>query len=174
MDIVSRIKTFMDNRQIANSQFADNCGIPRPTVSQILNGRNKKISDELIAKIHAAYPELSISWLLFGEGDMVTVSNIEISKPQNGQNLSFLKEQGEDSQQLTTSDDLFSPYTNNSSEKLTDFASGDFSRETPSQTEFSRISAEISNNGSLQESKRIKNILVFYEDNTFQTFTPTK
>ena len=44
----------MDNQQIAISQFADNCQIPRPTMSQILNGRNKKISDELISKIHAA------------------------------------------------------------------------------------------------------------------------
>ena len=70
MDIVTRLKSFLKNSGIANSQFADNCDIPRPTLSQLLNGRNKKVSDEVIAKIHRAYPSLNIMWLMFGDGDM--------------------------------------------------------------------------------------------------------
>ena len=71
MDIVSRIKLFLNEYQIANSQFADKCDIPRPTISQLLNGRNKKVSDEVISKIHTAYPNLSIMWLMFGEEPML-------------------------------------------------------------------------------------------------------
>ena len=56
MDIASRIKIFMDYLGIPSSQFADTCGIPRPSLSQLLNGRNKKVSDEVIGKIHDAYP----------------------------------------------------------------------------------------------------------------------
>ena len=41
------------------------------------------MSDELIAKIHAAYPELSVLWLMFGEGTMLMQSNTQISEPQN-------------------------------------------------------------------------------------------
>ena len=52
MDIVSRLKTFINYLGIPVTQFADNCRIPRPTLSQLLNGRNKKVSDELIGKIH--------------------------------------------------------------------------------------------------------------------------
>lgn len=70
MDIVTRLKSFIDSHRIPVTQFADQCGIPRPTLSQLLNGRNKKVSDEVVAKIHAAYPDLSIMWLLFGEGSM--------------------------------------------------------------------------------------------------------
>ena len=70
MDIVTRLKLFLKHSGIANSQFADNCDIPRPTLSQLLNGRNKKVSDEVIAKIHRAYPALNIMWLMFGDGDM--------------------------------------------------------------------------------------------------------
>lgn len=84
MDLVNRLKFFLEKRNIAISQFADTCKIPRPTLSQILNGRNKKISDELITKIHNAYPSLSVLWLMFGEGDMETNANIEISDGQNG------------------------------------------------------------------------------------------
>ena len=56
MDIVNRLKLFMDSESIGSTQFADACKIPRPTLSQILSGRNKKISDEVISKIHEAYP----------------------------------------------------------------------------------------------------------------------
>ena len=70
MDIVSRLKFFLSHNGISNSTFADTCDIPRPTLSQLLNGRNKKVSDELITKIHNAYPALNIMWLMFGDGDM--------------------------------------------------------------------------------------------------------
>ncbi|MBD5225379.1 MAG: hypothetical protein HDS68_05340 [Bacteroidales bacterium] len=72
----------MDNKGISSSIFADTCKIPRPTMSQILNGRNKKISDELISKIHFAYPDLSVLWLMFGEGGMTFDSNMTISEPE--------------------------------------------------------------------------------------------
>jgi predicted transcriptional regulator len=52
MDIVTRLKQFMDYTQLPSSQFADQAQIPRPTLSQIMNGRNKKISNELITKLH--------------------------------------------------------------------------------------------------------------------------
>lgn len=70
-DIVSRIKYFLTTMGIANSSFADICGIPRPSLSQLLNGRNKKVSNEVIDKIHVAYPELNMMWLMFGDGDML-------------------------------------------------------------------------------------------------------
>ncbi|MDE6327049.1 MAG: XRE family transcriptional regulator [Duncaniella sp.] len=82
MDLVSRLKQYLDSRQISVTQFADECGIPRPTASQLLAGRNKKVSDEIIGKIHQCYPDLNVIWLMFGEGNMSTGRNIEISEPQ--------------------------------------------------------------------------------------------
>lgn len=82
MDLVNRLKYYMDHAQVTISQFADRCGIPRPTMSQLINGRNKRISDEVISKIHNAFPDLSVLWLMFGEGDMTTNANIETSEPQ--------------------------------------------------------------------------------------------
>ena len=73
MDIVTRLKMFLDQTGISNSQFADTCEIPRPTLSQLLNGRNKKVSDEVIGKIHRAYPTLNVMWLMFGDGEMLTM-----------------------------------------------------------------------------------------------------
>lgn len=56
MDIVSRLKTYMDYRRIAISQFADTCNIPRPTISQILNGRNKKYQMSSSGKFILHFP----------------------------------------------------------------------------------------------------------------------
>ena len=97
MDLVSRLKHYLDSRQISVTQFADECAIPRPTGSQLLAGRNKKVSDEIISKIHSAYPDLNIVWLMFGEGSMVNSANIEISEAQNEQkNDIYVSEQPED------------------------------------------------------------------------------
>ena len=81
MDIVSRLKFFLSHNGISNSTFADTCDIPRPTLSQLLNGRNKKVSDELITKIHNAYPALNIMWLMFGDGDMFVPNANSVPSP---------------------------------------------------------------------------------------------
>ena len=64
----TRLKLFIDTNGMSSTQFADLCGIPRPSLSQILSGRNKKFSDVLVGQIHRAFPDLSVLWLLFGEG----------------------------------------------------------------------------------------------------------
>lgn len=69
-NIAIRLKFLIQELGINNSVFAENCGISRATLSQMLTGRNKKISDIIIGQIHKAYPSLSIMWLLFNEGDM--------------------------------------------------------------------------------------------------------
>lgn len=69
-NIAFRLKFLLQKLGATSSSFADECGISRATFSQLLTGRNKKISDVLIGQIHAAYPSLSILWLLFNEGPM--------------------------------------------------------------------------------------------------------
>lgn len=74
-NVAIRLKVFMDSIGLSSSQFADTCGISRPTLSQLLSGRNKKVSDIIVGLIHKAFPQLSIIWLLFGEGDMMLSSS---------------------------------------------------------------------------------------------------
>ncbi len=71
LNVAIRLKGFIETEGLTHSQFADRCGIPRPSLSQLLSGRNKKISDVLIGQIHKAFPRLSVLWLLFGEGPMI-------------------------------------------------------------------------------------------------------
>lgn len=87
MSLISRLKHYLDLNCISVTQFADECDIPRPSASQLLAGRNKKVSDEIICKIHRSYPSLSVSWLLFGEGDMLQVKTTSTPSEDTGQCL---------------------------------------------------------------------------------------
>lgn len=80
MGIINRLNIFINKLGKTSSQFADEIKLPRPSVSQILNGRNKKISNEVIERIHQTYPSLNISWLLFGEGSML-ISDTSLPYP---------------------------------------------------------------------------------------------
>lgn len=176
MDIVSRLKKYMDYSQLAISQFADTCNIPRPTISQILNGRNKKVSDELIGKIHSAFPDLSIVWLMFGEGPMIINSNIKMSEAQNDNKLTFDDRQISEHELFSHHDDPFPEIPGFYAKKNDTAATAQPDMNIMpgshgvSQPEREIVEA-ISNN--VEPSKKITSIVVFYADNTFQTFIPS-
>lgn len=161
MDIVSRLKTFINHLNIPVTQFADTCKIPRPTLSQLLNGRNKKVSDEVIRKLHSEYPALNVSWLLFGEGDMLSSENIQISEPQKQGLIDFSDAHISDSEQITTTLDFQEDYEQPDSEK---------SEEPIHDMEMPLKPASIA--FDTDKTKKIVNIIVYYNDNSFESFIP--
>ena len=158
MDIVSRIKTFLSVNGIANSIFADKCDIPRPTLSQLLNGRNKKVSNEVLDKIHIAYPEMSMMWLMFGEGEMFTEIGKNITNIPN----SIFDENNE----YETEKEL--EENNSSVEDVNSVAM--VLQSLAKNVDNKRVSRQ----SELKEGKRIVNIMVFYSDNSFESFVPNK
>ena len=144
MELVNRLKLFLSTNNIAVTQFADICNIPRPTVSQIINGRNKKISDEIIAKIHNAYPELSIYWLMFGEGEM---GNINESHNIPGSNATARESNIFDFPYVT--DEILN-----------------------SHKEINHMADDYTIDKGIQLKERyITKIVVFYNDNSFESFS---
>jgi transcriptional regulator with XRE-family HTH domain len=173
MDIVTRLKQFMDYTQLPSSQFADLAQIPRPTLSQIMNGRNKKISNELIAKLHEAFPQLNVMWLMFGDGDMVNEENIQFSEPQNEQNLFtqpaqqtiFQQDSPDNADNFDDAD--FVQSTQNAVKEVLDSA------QTPSKTvQTSQTAPALT--VVADKSKKIASIMVFYTDQSFERFEPVE
>ncbi|WP_369811123.1 helix-turn-helix domain-containing protein [Hymenobacter mellowenesis] len=78
--MVERIRLLLDTRQLSPTQFADAIGIARPIVSHILSGRNKP-SLEVVQRILASMPDLSMPWLLNGTGPML--AGAPFSAPAN-------------------------------------------------------------------------------------------
>ena len=177
MDIVSRLKMFMTSLNIANSQFADTCHIPRPTISQILNGRNKKISDELISKIHDAYPQLSVMWLMFGEGDMLTDSNFKISEPKKGDNVDFGNNQNAVNESIVNQLDFDSPAITQNQDKFSiPIPTQQHPIEQINEVEKVVMTKPVEKTPSVavntNTSKRVIEIRVFYNDNSYEIFVP--
>ena len=193
MDIVTRLKEFINYLSIPVTQFADNCSIPRPTLSQLLNGRNKKVSDELIGKMHDAYPNLSVLWLMFGEGDMLHDSNIETSRPKNDVDPVNSSTQAAVKEENKTSIEFNNLFSQNPAEKLAPTENTketslrttlDFTADANLQADNQRMTLgadfnDASNTPSTNtitfnpdSNRKIVNIIVYYSDNSFESFVP--
>lgn len=189
MDLVSRLKFYLDSRQISVTQFADECGIPRPTGSQLLTGRNKKVSNEIIEKIHAAYPELNTVWLLFGEGDMVKIANIESSEPQIAPKEQEIQRKEAENQTLGFEFDFNENNVeeNQSRNSANPTSTNTFTFAPPPDAPVSEAGFEDTSEAdddmtasASQESltiptgkgKRVTGIVVYYDDCTYESFIP--
>ena len=200
MDISSRLKEFLDYTGLQSTQFADTCGIPRPSFSQLLRGRNKKVSDEVITKIHESFPQLSILWLMFGEGDMVLSSNIRISESENAVNPPLYPMQSaDDESDDVETDDFYSQRELSQSTNMPPLPGMDTSELTPGNMPFvipgtSEAKNDTNHHGNTRtynnaqhdsvssvsvlsndaNQRRVVSIMVFYSDKSFETFVPEK
>lgn len=180
MDIVERLVAYKDYTGLTNSQFADKAGIPRPTLSQFLNGRNKRLSDELTAKLHTAYPNLNVMWLLFGEGDMVNDANIEISEGLNDDFSSESITQFPDNKAHETSSEPAKNMRREEPIRENPIEIPHFDRREPSEVLSEPAARRFSPNEMqaaqpflpINPAKRIQSIMVCYSDNSFEIFTP--
>lgn len=182
--VADRIKQFIDHLGITITQFADNTGIQRPSMSQMLSGRNQKISITTIGKIHERYPILSIYWLLYGDGPMLqsessktpealpmtattsTPTGDESELPIGGS--PYMSLFGDESGTNAAGDTGETKYTKeNGSSKASD---------SPKFTE--NEVGKLSNNPNISsrqgdaKNKQIVKIMIFYSDNTFESFSP--
>lgn len=149
-NIATRLKHFFEVEGISPAQFADTCEISRPTLSQILTGRNKKISNLLVSQIHTGYPQLNIMWLMFGEGSMM--SNI----PREEDISTDVTEDAEKSEFGESSLFALDPSIE---------VSG-FERDAPARSK--KVSTDE------RTIRKISHITVYYDDQTFETFYPKK
>lgn len=166
-NFATRLKLFMDNIGVPSSQFADSCEIPRPSFSQLLSGRNQKVSDVLIKKIHSAYPELSVMWLMFGEGEMMK------SEDENSLASSPAPKNADEIPQIPASGKPASVYPNlkglNVPEEHTQ---NSIFQQFEDNKKILELQMQIE---SLQKNpRRVAQITVYYDDSTFETFVPSK
>ena len=71
-----RLNAILKHFRINASQFADEIGVQRASVSHVLSERNKPGFD-FVQKILSTYPSISAEWLITGQGDMLKAKNVE-------------------------------------------------------------------------------------------------
>jgi DNA-binding XRE family transcriptional regulator len=72
MNLNEKIKRFIIDKDLTSTKFADEIGVPRPSISHILSDRNKP-SLEIVQKMYRRYPELGFNWFL--EEDDIAAKN---------------------------------------------------------------------------------------------------
>lgn len=163
--VATRLKEIIYFLGLSDSQFADKCEISRATLSLLLSGKNKKVSDVLLSQIHNSFPEVSIVWLLFGEGEMIINQSVG-----NQSSLETPINLFED--QITNpSDQEEEEYTNlNTLNHIENIVKSAVNKSFDSilNNRFFSLKNESSDNNR----RKVKQITVYYEDSTFETFLP--
>ncbi len=144
-----RIKKIMDSEDLTAARFADMLQINRAVVSHILNGRNNPSLD-VVTKILSDMNYINPDWLLSGNGSMY----------KDGYTPTEQKET-----------DLFAKETLNTDD---DTDVDKYAKENTSQS-----IVNVDNTADKQDvppipinNRKVRQIIVYYNDNTFETFTP--
>lgn len=148
MIMKERILKIMEHEGLAPSKFAEAIGIQRSAMSHIISGRNNPSLDVLL-KILERFTYVDSDWLLFGKGEMI---------------------RGQD---ILTEPDLFTNTMINQSEVQ---PISEYRRENRVNTPPNASRTPVIEQIIQQErtSKNVSKIMIFYSDNTFETFTPEK
>jgi transcriptional regulator with XRE-family HTH domain len=172
-----RIRQLMLDQAMSQKSFASELCIAEATLSGIFNGRTRP-SNQIVSSIHERFPQVNISWLMFGEGAMYT-SDAEVKPVESTENNDGVGDE--------IAADLFSYPPSSSSVS----ASNEGSAVTSAQMVQAPASAHHSQaqNAYPQASvvapqvqvvekyidkprRKITEIRIFFDDGTYETFTP--
>lgn len=191
-NIAIRLKVFIDSLGLTHSQFADMCGLSRPSLSQLLTGRNKKISDVIVGLIHKAFPQLSVLWLLFGEGNMLVDSEESgVSSSEdviaNGEEIDKLHTGGTEIGQSDVFElNLFNQVNESvikgaNEQKFSNLKGLTNVKKKANISENPCVESDIKAMELMKQIDKMRNnprkvvqITVYYDDSTFETFIPKR
>jgi transcriptional regulator with XRE-family HTH domain len=71
MRVINRLQEYLTRKNISPYIFEKKCGIANGYLSKQMKGKGS-IGSEIINKIKEQYKDLNITWLLTGEGQMLT------------------------------------------------------------------------------------------------------
>lgn len=153
-----RLLRILDSEQLTSSKFADVIGVQRSSVSHIISGRNKP-SYDFLQKTLKAFPMVNAEWLLLGTGNMYMGEDRSATGNLFEQS-SAKKVQAEKLSARTETGELSAPDSNES-----------ISADNGSDILHSGEDKNDDRKNILPESRQISRIVIFYDNNTFESFT---
>ncbi len=176
MDIRDRIKLIMEREGLAAGVFAENIGVAQATVSHILGGRNKFPSMEVILKLHKRYNDINLEWLLTGNGPMSNAGMDSARAEGDGGNdtarAAAASPAGVNAGELAfETPSLFAENRFNQANGTTGAENREENGlETPVEATKEIVKQEIIYKE--KPPRKITEIRIFFDDNTYETFEP--
>ena len=155
MEIKDRIRMIMEREKVPPRVFAETIGVQQSTLSHILNDRNKP-SLEVVMKVHQTYSYINLEWLLYGKGEMLASANDPSASP-NGEYQPSLFDENHVNPSKETND-------SENRREMPLRSTGNAPKEIVKQ-EIRYIE---------KPSRKITEIRIFFDDNTYETFRPEK
>ena len=146
-----RILKIMQSQQMTQRDFAAALGISPSSLSSIFNGHTSPTNNTVQA-IHRRFPEISIAWLMFGEGEMMA-AKADADAPADKQDES-VRPTGSQEPVMVSADagsSIESPVAGSN---------------IPGQVIIRETVKYVD-----KPQRRITEIRVFYDDGTFDTFS---
>jgi len=161
-----RLMQLLDLEQLTPSKFADIIGVQRSSVSHVISERNKP-SFDFIQKTLKAFPGLNAEWLILGEGSMYEqmgrgVSGNLFEAPIEPVQAQIPDDIQEVPQETIQKDDSEVAVQEHSDKPITDE---------------SRVQSEDESAEKVPEQasdRKIVQVMVFYDDDTFRSFGPSQ
>lgn len=176
-----RIKSVMDYAKLSQQDFSHKLGVSPASLSSIFTGRTNPTNNHVQA-IHRVFPEINVSWLLFGEGEMLLSEGASGEMSAGGAGNSLLGEQEHASAasmdgigfQFSESPDAENASAAVVSPVPTGAAGGATSakREAAYQRRAEARQAESAKQFD-RVARKIKEIRVFFDDGTYEAFVPS-
>lgn len=149
--MIDRIKLLMSEKKMSATQFSDEIGIQRSSLSHVLSGRNKPSLDFML-KIKNRFSDINLNWLLLGQGNMLQKLGDEEIQDDIGQKLEIV------------SDPQLGLNVGRRPNKKENFAGYGVAKENKEKpTEFHSTS---------RSEKMLKQVILLYKDDTFSTYQP--
>jgi transcriptional regulator with XRE-family HTH domain len=180
----TRLQQFLSLENLTPARLADILGVQRSGMSHILSGRNKPGYD-FILKMCLKFPDLNANWFITGKGkpylerNTSTIPSSVVSGPSATQ-ANFNQSQHTDN----LFDRILDPKEENCSSDFSDTMEDaiDFSgnptdnqhftqENTASYPHENQMNAENSTKG--HKNKRVKRVIIFYNDGSFEELFPS-
>lgn len=152
--MLDRILLILKTKNISASQFADEIGVQRSSISHLLSERNKPSLD-FIKKVLNRYPNIQTEWLLFGKGAMYNANGK--AKEEN----------------IIENEEIVIPKKETTTEQITSEPipmEKQLKEHTPENKDTRPKQTQQPLFDGLTSNKHIEKIVVFYHDKTFKVY----
>lgn len=169
-----RIRQVMERTGLTQQDFANQLGISPASLSNIFVGRTNPTNNHVQA-IHRAFPDINVSWLLFGEGEMLgEISSLGVDGAKTTMREPALSEElprtSAEAPTFAFLEDTPMPSPTVSAAGPSLFSGQ--KRETVSSKPVSSVQIEPNTRFSGASARRIREIRVFFDDGTYEAFVP--
>lgn len=147
----------MEREKVPPRVFAETIGVQQSTLSHILNDRNKP-SLEVVMKVHQTYNYVNLEWLLYDKGEMMaSTANANTSSATNGDFQPSLFDESS---------------INSPKESITPENRKEIPLRSTENAPKEIVKQEI--RYIEKPARKITEIRIFFDDNTYETFKPEK